>query len=58
MASQFGMNNCGGKGSDEVGATSVMSALTSKMALELKPSPKQTCIPEHQRERMVSSQIR
>jgi len=58
MASQFGMNNCGGEGSDAVGATSVMNTLTSKMALDLKPSPKQICIPEHQRERMVSSEIR
>ncbi|XP_043649234.1 uncharacterized protein LOC122617444 [Drosophila teissieri] len=32
-----------------------MDPTESDFALELKPAPKQTCIPEHQRQRMASS---
>ncbi|KAL7734787.1 hypothetical protein ACLKA6_011072 [Drosophila palustris] len=56
MASQFGVEKCGGEGSETVGAAAVINTLTSEMALELKPSPKQTCIPLHQRQRLVSSE--
>lgn len=58
MAAQFGVEKCGGEGSETVGATAVINTLTSEMALELKPSPKQTCIPLHQRQRLVSSETR
>ncbi|KAH8415534.1 hypothetical protein KR222_002467 [Zaprionus bogoriensis] len=56
MSSQYGVETCGGEGSEATGAAAVISALGSEMALELKPSPKQTCIPLHQRQRMVSSE--
>nr|XP_016933664.1 uncharacterized protein LOC108012741 [Drosophila suzukii] len=38
-----------------VGSGNDMDPTESNFALELKPTPKQTCIPEHQRQRLVSS---
>lgn len=58
MSTHCGMENCGGEGSEATGTAAVISALGSEMALDLKPSPKQTCIPLHQRQRMVSSETR
>ncbi|EDW18563.1 uncharacterized protein LOC6582384 isoform X2 [Drosophila mojavensis] len=56
MSSQFGVEKCGGEGSETNGAAAVMNSLTSEMCLDLKPSPKQTCIPLHQRHRLVNSE--
>ncbi|ALC44210.1 CG32440 [Drosophila busckii] len=55
MTTQFGMEKCGGEGSGAIGAALVLNTLESEMSLDLKPSPKQTCIPLHQRQRLVSS---
>jgi len=41
-----------------VGSGNDMDPTESDFALELKPTPKQTCIPEHQRQRLVSSDTR
>ncbi|TDG52643.1 hypothetical protein AWZ03_000876 [Drosophila navojoa] len=56
MSSQFGVGKCGGEGSETNGAAAVMNSLTSEISLDLKPSPKQTCIPLHQRHRLVNSE--
>ncbi|KAH8364808.1 hypothetical protein KR084_011889 [Drosophila pseudotakahashii] len=53
MSSQFGEKRGVAKsGNDEL---AIMDPTESDFALELKPTPKQTCIPEHQRQRLVSS---
>ncbi|XP_070071879.1 uncharacterized protein [Drosophila takahashii] len=52
MTSQFGEKRGVSKsGKDEM---AIMDPTESDFALELKPTPKQTCIPEHQRQRLVS----
>ncbi|KAH8302655.1 hypothetical protein KR044_009301, partial [Drosophila immigrans] len=56
MSSQFGVEKSGGEGAETVGAAAVITTLSSEMALDLKSSPKQTCIPLHQRHRLVSSE--
>ncbi|KAH8390476.1 hypothetical protein KR215_001092 [Drosophila sulfurigaster] len=56
MSSQFGVEKSGGEGAETVGATAVISTISSEIALDLKSSPKQTCIPLHQRQRLVSSE--
>ncbi|XP_023174187.1 uncharacterized protein LOC111601703 [Drosophila hydei] len=56
MSSQFDVEKCGGEGSEATGAAAVINSLTSEMCLDLKPSPKQTCIPLHQRHRLVNSE--
>nr|XP_044251915.1 uncharacterized protein LOC108066504 [Drosophila takahashii] len=53
MTSQFGEKRGVSKsGKDEM---AIMDPTESDFALELKPTPKQTCIPEHQRQRLVRS---
>ncbi|XP_037720931.1 uncharacterized protein LOC119554203 [Drosophila subpulchrella] len=53
MSSQVGeKRGVVGSGNEEV---ATMDPTESDFALELKPTPKQTCIPEHQRQRLVSS---
>jgi len=56
MSSQVGeKRGVVGSGNEEV---ATMDPTESNFALELKPTPKQTCIPEHQRQRLVSSDTR
>jgi len=56
MSSQVGeKRGVVGSGNEEV---ATMDPTESDFALELKPTPKQTCIPEHQRQRLVSSDTR
>ncbi|KAH8256254.1 hypothetical protein KR026_011800 [Drosophila bipectinata] len=55
MSSRFeekcGRGSSGSSTSDDL----LVDPTESDFALELKPTPKQTCIPLHQRQRMVSS---
>ncbi|KAH8380614.1 hypothetical protein KR009_011784 [Drosophila setifemur] len=56
MSSRFekcGRGSSGSSGSDEL--ASMVDPTESDFALELKPTPKQTCIPLHQRQRMANS---
>ncbi|EDV97449.1 uncharacterized protein LOC6558854 [Drosophila grimshawi] len=61
MSSQINAEMCGGKGSEATGAgaAAYMNSFSSEMSmkLELKSSPKQICIPPHQRHRMASSEM-
>ncbi|XP_017048446.1 uncharacterized protein LOC108093049 [Drosophila ficusphila] len=52
MSSQF-REKCGVSSKDELAN---MDPTESDFALELKPAPKQICIPEHQRQRVSCSQ--
>ncbi|KAH8339032.1 hypothetical protein KR074_001044 [Drosophila pseudoananassae] len=56
MSSRFeekcGRGSSGSSASDDLVA---VDPTESDFALELKPAPKQTCIPLHQRQRMVNS---
>ncbi|KAH8295647.1 hypothetical protein KR018_001394 [Drosophila ironensis] len=57
MSSKVG-EKCGGSRDSNVTDEQhlgVVDPSESDFALELKPTPKQTCIPLHQRQRMVSS---
>ncbi|XP_044312694.1 uncharacterized protein LOC108041955 [Drosophila rhopaloa] len=57
MSSQFG-KKCGGSssgGSSGNNKLATMDPTESNFGLELKPTPKQTCIPEHQRHRLANS---
>ncbi|XP_017121528.1 uncharacterized protein LOC108142290 [Drosophila elegans] len=51
MSSQFCAKCGSSSGNDEV---ATMDPTESDFALELKPAPKQTCIPEHHRRMAIS----